>query len=361
VLAAKSPFISVIVTAFNRKEFLFQALSSAINQTLDRSKYEIIVVKNFEDQKIDDLIEKFGIISLQRGNEIVGSYLAAGIERSSGEVLVFLDDDDEFVEEKLRTIQEIFATDPRIGYYHNGIVPIDSSGKEIPIELRRRTTNFVQRMGRFYVQKPLTSDQANKLLKAAAYGYLSTIAVRKSVVLPFISYLKSSIESVQDLFMFYCGLLSAKGEILVVDPLKLTRYRIHEANVSLFLGSSRKLGNGSDTRICKFLSREEKSMEAIMEMSSKTLDANQNKMKSVKMARKMIGYELYNRKLNLDMVDPLSSRRRTLSDSIKFFKYSFRSRFLGSQIAILIRSILFVFAPKRARREFVKRFASQGS
>jgi len=40
-----NPYISVIITAYNRKEFLLDAFNSALNQTLDRSKYEIIVTK----------------------------------------------------------------------------------------------------------------------------------------------------------------------------------------------------------------------------------------------------------------------------------------------------------------------------
>ena len=182
----ESQFISVIITAFNRKEFLAHAISSVVNQTLDKSKYEIIVVKNFEDRRIDALIEDIGAISLRRGTEIIGSYIVAGIERAKGEILVFLDDDDEFVREKLRIVGDIFASDSSIGYYHNGIAPIDSSGKDISTTFRKR---FLQKTGRLYIQKPLTESYANQLLIAAASGYLSSIAVRKSVMIPFLSYL----------------------------------------------------------------------------------------------------------------------------------------------------------------------------
>lgn len=353
----ESPFISIVITAFNRKEFLLQALNSAINQTLDKSKYEIIVVKNFNDEKIDGLIEKSGIISLQRGDEIVGSYIAAGIERSNGEILVFLDDDDEFVNDKLRIINEIFASDAGVGYYHNGIVPIDGSGSEISSDFRKRTSNFIQKTGRFQIQKPLTGSKVNKLFRAAAYGYLSSIAVRKSVVLPFLSYLKLSIESVQDIFMFYCALLSPACRILVVDPLKLTRYRIHSANVSLFSSEGKKNSNNeTEIRIFKFLSREEKSLESIMSMCRATF-SNQDES-NLRVVRKMIGYELYNRKVDLNMVDPSANRKRVLSDATKFFKYSFRSRFLTSQVTILIRGVLWILFPKTSRRIFVRRYNS---
>jgi glycosyltransferase involved in cell wall biosynthesis len=43
----RKPYISVIITAHNRKEFLKEAIQSALNQTLERSNYEILVIKNF--------------------------------------------------------------------------------------------------------------------------------------------------------------------------------------------------------------------------------------------------------------------------------------------------------------------------
>ncbi|MEM3811936.1 MAG: glycosyltransferase [Thermoplasmata archaeon] len=51
-----SNYISVIITAYNRKEYLLDAIKSVINQTLNRGFYEIIVVKNFHDKDIDNYI-----------------------------------------------------------------------------------------------------------------------------------------------------------------------------------------------------------------------------------------------------------------------------------------------------------------
>ncbi len=59
----ENPFISVIITAYNRKEFILEALQSAVNQTLKRDKYEIICIKNFKDAKIDRYIKDNGIIN----------------------------------------------------------------------------------------------------------------------------------------------------------------------------------------------------------------------------------------------------------------------------------------------------------
>jgi glycosyltransferase involved in cell wall biosynthesis len=42
------PYISVIVTAYNRRKYLPFALTSLEAQTLPRGRFEVIVVKNFE-------------------------------------------------------------------------------------------------------------------------------------------------------------------------------------------------------------------------------------------------------------------------------------------------------------------------
>lgn len=42
-----APLISVIITAFDRHEYLKQAVDSVLNQHLSRDMYEVIVSKNF--------------------------------------------------------------------------------------------------------------------------------------------------------------------------------------------------------------------------------------------------------------------------------------------------------------------------
>jgi len=67
----KLPYISVIITAYNRKEYLLNAIKSVINQTLDKKYYEIIVIKNFNDKNIDDFINENKIISIISNQRII--------------------------------------------------------------------------------------------------------------------------------------------------------------------------------------------------------------------------------------------------------------------------------------------------
>ncbi|MGC8544043.1 MAG: glycosyltransferase, partial [Vulcanisaeta sp.] len=66
------PFISVVITAYNRREFLKYAVKSVINQTLDKSLYEIIVVKNFRDPEVDHVVESNRGKIIEAGDEPIG-------------------------------------------------------------------------------------------------------------------------------------------------------------------------------------------------------------------------------------------------------------------------------------------------
>ena len=54
------PFITVIVADHDRRIFLSLALHSLESQSLPRDRFEVIVVKNYEDQAIDNLIRRIG-------------------------------------------------------------------------------------------------------------------------------------------------------------------------------------------------------------------------------------------------------------------------------------------------------------
>ena len=124
----KKPYISVIITAHNSKDFLKDAINSLLNQTLDRSFFEIIIVKNFDDHEIDDQIEENKIIKFKaRDDSLIGEDLAIGIENAKGEIISFLDDDDVFLPYKLTNVINEFVKDPKLIYYKNNLKVIDKN------------------------------------------------------------------------------------------------------------------------------------------------------------------------------------------------------------------------------------------
>jgi len=60
--------LSVIIRSGlrERRGLLLEALISVVNQTLNREKYEAVVVKNYEDKEGDDIIAKQGYLNEKR-------------------------------------------------------------------------------------------------------------------------------------------------------------------------------------------------------------------------------------------------------------------------------------------------------
>jgi glycosyltransferase involved in cell wall biosynthesis len=77
--------ISVVVTAYNRRDFLLSALKSVNNQSF--KDYEIIVVKNFHDQAIDNFIKKHGSKEIFINAKRYGKQVTAALPPTSRTIL----------------------------------------------------------------------------------------------------------------------------------------------------------------------------------------------------------------------------------------------------------------------------------
>jgi len=105
---------SVIVMDYLRKKYILDALQSIKNQKgIDLNDIEVIVVKYYQDEKIDNYIKEnfpnYKIINLDPNgpNRYCGSELAIGIKEASSNLIFLLDDDDMFTENKISRIFEI--------------------------------------------------------------------------------------------------------------------------------------------------------------------------------------------------------------------------------------------------------------
>lgn len=138
-LPVSTPFISIIIRAFNRRRFLEASVNSVLKQTIPRSEYEIIVVKNFEDDQIDAFLKENDVIVL-REDGIAGKLINRGLEASKGEVICFLDDDDRFTENKLEFVRSEFQREPKLAYLHNEYIAENEDGK--PVDFHHHTIDF---------------------------------------------------------------------------------------------------------------------------------------------------------------------------------------------------------------------------
>ncbi len=92
------PVLSVVIPTHLRSASLEAALRSFHSQDLERSRFELIVVSNLEDQNVQHIVAKAGARGLDAKHVIVGQIGVnrarnAGLELAKGDVIFFLDDD----------------------------------------------------------------------------------------------------------------------------------------------------------------------------------------------------------------------------------------------------------------------------
>ena len=124
--------ISVIATAYRRRQYLYNALLSVKAQTLPRDKYEVIVVKDFEDPKVDGLIKEMGWVSVFSEEEYQGRMYLNGLKEASGDIIAFLDDDDTYAPNRLEYVYNIFERNPDVGYLQHSYRLVDISYRDVP-------------------------------------------------------------------------------------------------------------------------------------------------------------------------------------------------------------------------------------
>lgn len=95
----KKPLFSIIITTFNNSNTIKQTLDSVINQTLDNSKYEIIVVDDNSTDNTLDILKSYNVSNLkihQLNSNSGGPSKPrnVGIDYSRGKYVHFLDGDD---------------------------------------------------------------------------------------------------------------------------------------------------------------------------------------------------------------------------------------------------------------------------
>ncbi len=92
--------LSVIIPTFNRAKLLKRALKSVFAQTLQ--PFEVIVVDDGSTDDTKEMVKEFPIKYFYQKNKGVSTARNLGIKNSSGDVIAFLDSDDEWMKDKIK-------------------------------------------------------------------------------------------------------------------------------------------------------------------------------------------------------------------------------------------------------------------
>ena len=161
-------YFSIIIPVYNRPETIINTLESIKSQE-ESSITQVIVI---DDCSIDNTLIKINnfkkenpsfnieIIEIKiRGGPSIARNI--GIKKSKGEIIIFLDSDDQLLSGSLKTIYNIFASDNDLSIYFG--------------KIKRLSQNIFE------------SDRYDKVLKGGYKEYLKTYA-KQGEVLPVVRY-----------------------------------------------------------------------------------------------------------------------------------------------------------------------------
>ncbi len=126
--------VSVIIPTHNRAEFLPSAITSVLNQTFQ--DFEIIIVDDCSKDNTQEVVRGFNDMRIKYIRNEVNKGEAGsrnvGILNSNAEYIAFLDDDDEWLPDKLRLQVDLLENNPSIvGVVYTGYVEVDRSNNKI--------------------------------------------------------------------------------------------------------------------------------------------------------------------------------------------------------------------------------------
>lgn len=217
--------MTVIVMAYNRREYLQRALSSVFQQTLNKDSFEVILIKNFADHDIDEMCQANGVKSILMEGTL-GKYIQRGIIESIGDIITFLEDDDMFTADKLEQIIKIYERE-KFDLMKNGFIEIDRSDN-VRTKSVQKSTLLTKPLNKPVI---LCGNQINPktvhfLISRGQDFNLSCMSISRHLGIQ-IKDIIGRISTCPDGVIFFLSM--DVGKKLVFDPMGLTYYRVHES------------------------------------------------------------------------------------------------------------------------------------
>ncbi len=112
------PLISVIIPAFNAAKYIKRAIKSVLSQSY--TKWEVVVIDDGSTDRLLQVLEVFQsderITYYHQENAGPAQARNHGLKKSQGELIAFLDADDEYPEDKLMTQWDYLSKHPTIDF-----------------------------------------------------------------------------------------------------------------------------------------------------------------------------------------------------------------------------------------------------
>jgi glycosyltransferase involved in cell wall biosynthesis len=136
------PVFSVVIPLYNKESFIAETLQSALAQTF--TDFEIIIINDGSTDKGGDIVQSFKdahIHYIATENQGVSAARNTGIKAAKGGLIAFLDADDHWEPNHLKTLHDLHEAYPQAGMY---------------------CSRYVTRIGNGVLQKPVFTGIAER-------------------------------------------------------------------------------------------------------------------------------------------------------------------------------------------------------
>jgi len=222
------PLLSVLIDTYNHERFIEQAVASVLEQDFPMDDTEILVVDDGSTDKTPEILRKFEprirILHKQNGGQASAFNLA--IPQCKGEVIAFLDGDDWWTKDKLRTIIPIFESQHDIGVVGHGYLIVDAQGHLQKTVIPQKTRRLDAR----------TPESAALFSRYACFFGTSKVAYRKSLLEQLLPIPEGAVIEADEWLFTLAPWLS---DVMVLDQ-ALFYYRLHGGNMYMLNGATEK-------------------------------------------------------------------------------------------------------------------------
>jgi len=133
---ARDPRVSIVIAVYNGAPTIERALASVFAQTY--TDYEVIVVNDGSTDDTGAVLAHLGdrIRLITQGNRGLSAARNAGVRASTGEYVAFLDDDDEWMPEKLARCVPVLEADRDCALVYTLALKVDPQGRPMGADAR---------------------------------------------------------------------------------------------------------------------------------------------------------------------------------------------------------------------------------
>ncbi len=168
------PKISIVTPSFNQAHYLEQTILSIVGQNYPHLEY-IIIDGGSTDSSVEIIKKYEKYLAYWESAKDKGHYYAVqkGLEKSTGEIMTYLNSDDILYPYSLFIIAELFQSYPQIQWIHGIPAHIDEQGKTVRIHTLPKWNKYrYYRYDYKFIQQEGTFWHRNLWEKAG--GYIST-------------------------------------------------------------------------------------------------------------------------------------------------------------------------------------------